>query len=67
MDAAVGKCNHVWCLAATKSVAADLGKDGAAAHEGAFIGRWQWNFLADAMDHQSCLSELKGVGSPRRG
>jgi hypothetical protein len=26
-----------------------------------FIGRWQWN-LVDAMDHQGCLLELKGVG-----
>lgn len=24
------------------------------------MGRWQWNFLADAiMDHQGCLSEVK--------
>jgi hypothetical protein len=32
-----------------------------------FIGRWQWNILADAMDHQGCLSELKGVGRGGRG
>ncbi len=27
-----------------------------------FIGHWQWNILTDAMDHQGCLSELKGGG-----
>jgi len=42
--------------------AADIGQRWICGVRRRFIGRWQWNILADAMDHQGCLSELKGVG-----
>jgi hypothetical protein len=35
------------------------GKDGSAAYEGALLVAGSGAFLADAMDHQGCLSEVK--------
>jgi hypothetical protein len=68
--AAVRKCNYDRILVVWQrrhQQPRTLLKDRSAAYEGALlIGRWQWNILADAMDHQGCLSELKGAGRGER-
>ncbi len=64
------RCSHIWIRivwhGSDDISSRGLGaNDGSAAYEGAYyrslaIGRWQWDILADAMDHQGCLSELIG-------